>query len=112
MTAESIYIEATRRGLILEPRSDERGVFIAVIPKGKCPPEFANTILAHKPELLDWLKTKDTWVRKLRDTIYHTFDPKTENFCSDRNWEACKENWLQPQNVLWLIAQQPKTTIA
>lgn len=52
MTPLELYQEATRRGLRLEPRGSK----LAVIPKGKCPPEFATVLRAHKPELLSWLE--------------------------------------------------------
>jgi hypothetical protein len=51
MNAHDLYIEATRRGLRLEPAGD----FLAVRPKGKCPPDFADTLRQYKAELLDWL---------------------------------------------------------
>jgi hypothetical protein len=53
-TARDIYIEATRRGLRLEPAGDK----LAVIPKGKCPSDFADILREHKRELLDWLETR------------------------------------------------------
>ena len=37
-------------------------------------------------------------VRLLRDAIY---GPTT-----DRGWEACKHNWMKPENVRWLITHQ------
>ena len=52
MNAEALYIEATRRGLRLEPRGDK----LAVLPGDRCPPDFANVLRAHKGELLSWLK--------------------------------------------------------
>jgi hypothetical protein len=51
MTAPELYHEATKRGLRLAPAGDR----LAVIPKGKCPPDFANTLREHKAELLEWL---------------------------------------------------------
>lgn len=53
MTARDVYTEATRRGLRLEPAGDR----LAVIPKGKCPPDFAEVIRAHKGELLALLNS-------------------------------------------------------
>ena len=50
-TAHDIYVEATKRGLRLEPAGDK----LAVMPKGKCPPDFANVLREHKGELLNWL---------------------------------------------------------
>ena len=49
-----IYLEATRRGLRLEPAGDK----LAVIPKGKCPPDFADVLRRHKHELLSWLSSR------------------------------------------------------
>jgi hypothetical protein len=50
-TPHDLYIEATRRGLRLEPAGDK----LAVYPRGQCPPDFADTLRQHKGELLDWL---------------------------------------------------------
>jgi hypothetical protein len=50
-TPHHLYLEACRRGLRLEPAGDK----LAVMPKGKCPPDFADTLRAHKAELLAWL---------------------------------------------------------
>jgi hypothetical protein len=46
-----VYLEACRRGLRLEPAGDR----LAVMPKGKCPPDFADVLREHKAELLSWL---------------------------------------------------------
>lgn len=54
MSPHAIYTEATRRGLRLERRGD----MLAVIPKGKCPPDFADVLRAHKGELLRWLEAR------------------------------------------------------
>jgi hypothetical protein len=51
MTAQHLYLEASRRGLRLEPRGDK----LAVIPANLCPPDFADALRAHKRELLDLL---------------------------------------------------------
>lgn len=51
MTPHELYLEAARRGLRLEPAGD----MLAVIPKGKVTPDFADVLRAHKTELLDWL---------------------------------------------------------
>jgi len=58
-TPRAIYLEATRRGLRLEPRGDH----LAVIPKGKCSPDFIGVLRAHKRELLDLLETKTVALR-------------------------------------------------
>jgi hypothetical protein len=52
MNAHDLYLESTRRGLKLEPIGDK----LAVRPKGKCPPDFANVLRAHKGELLNLLE--------------------------------------------------------
>lgn len=44
--------QAQSLGLRLEPAGDK----LAVFPKGKCPPGFADLLRAHKPELLSWLE--------------------------------------------------------
>jgi hypothetical protein len=31
---------------------------LAVVPKGHCPPDFADLLRAHKVELLDWLEAR------------------------------------------------------
>lgn len=77
-TPHDLYIEATQRGLRLEPAGDK----LAVIPKGKCPPDFADTLRRHKRELLDWLETKDTrltpdqvpWLHVARQILAGEFD--------------------------------------
>ena len=51
MTAPELYRKAAKRGLRLAPAGDR----LAVMPKGKCPPDFAHTLRQHKAELLDWL---------------------------------------------------------
>ena len=50
MTPHELFLEATRRGLRLEPAGD----MLAVMPKGKCPSDFADTLREHKAELLNW----------------------------------------------------------
>ena len=54
MTARELYLEATRRGLRLEPAGDR----LAVIPARLCPPDFAAVLRRHKGELLDWLEAR------------------------------------------------------
>src|SRR6266516_2812699 len=53
MTPLEIYREASKRGLLLEPAGDK----LAVYPKGKCPPDFADVLRQHKVELLSWLSS-------------------------------------------------------
>jgi hypothetical protein len=77
-TPHDLYIEATRRGLKLEPAGDK----LAVIPKGKCPPDFAQVLRRHKRELLDWLETRDNsltpdevpWLHVARQILAGEFD--------------------------------------
>jgi len=35
-------------------------------------------------------------VRALRDTVL-------VGKSSDRNWDACRENWMKPDSVQWLL---------
>ena len=37
-----------------------------------------------------------TEVRKLRDTVYG-------KPISDKEWEHCREKWMTPDNVRWLV---------
>ena len=39
-------------------------------------------------------------VHQLRANIYGE--------CSDGNWGYCKDAWMEPQNVKWLLDHQPK----
>ena len=52
MTALQLFHEAARRGLTLKPAGSGR---LAVIPARLCPPEFADILREHKPELLSLL---------------------------------------------------------
>jgi hypothetical protein len=52
MKAQTLCVEATRRGLRLESRGDK----LAVIPAKRCPPEFADTLRQHKQEILTLLE--------------------------------------------------------
>jgi hypothetical protein len=52
MTALELFHEAARRGLTLKPAGLDR---LAVTPARLCPPEFANILREHKPELLSLL---------------------------------------------------------
>lgn len=51
MTPHDVFLEARKRGLEIAAAGDK----LAVIPKGKCPPDFAEVLRSHKGELLDWL---------------------------------------------------------
>lgn len=42
----------------------------------------------------------EQFVRGLRDNIYGL---QTEN-----NWNACKEHWMRPTEIQWLIEHQPR----
>ena len=75
MNARDLYMEATRRGLRLEPAGDK----LAVIPKGRCPPDFADVLRQHKVELLDWLEHNLTsgcipWLHVARQILDGEFD--------------------------------------
>jgi hypothetical protein len=78
MTAMELYQEAIRRGLRLEPRGDK----LAIYPKGKCPPEFADVLRQHKPELLSWLEGRAArlpedeipWLHVARQVLAGEFD--------------------------------------
>jgi len=37
-------------------------------------------------------------VRALRDRVYG-------HAATDRNWNGCKENWMHPDNIRWLISK-------
>lgn len=51
MTPSQLYQKAAELGLRLEPAGD----MLAILPKGKCPPDFAQMLREHKAALLDWL---------------------------------------------------------
>lgn len=51
MSPAELYRRAAELGLELEPAGDK----LAVRPKGKCPPDFADLLRQHKAELLSWL---------------------------------------------------------
>jgi hypothetical protein len=78
MTAQEIYLEATRRGLRLEPAGDK----LAVIPAKLCPPDFADVLRQHKGELLNWLEARAAgiapdcaaWLHIARQILAGEFD--------------------------------------
>lgn len=78
MNAHDLYLEATRRGLRLEPAGDK----LAVIPKGKCPSDFANVLRAHKGELMSWLEARAShlppdeapWLHVAKQVLAGEFD--------------------------------------
>src|SRR5438876_375756 len=78
MKPSEIFHEAARRGLRLEPAGDK----LAVFPKGRCPPDFADLLRGHKRELLDWLETRTInltpdcvpWLHVARQILAGEFD--------------------------------------
>jgi hypothetical protein len=67
MTASELFHEAIKRGLRLAPAGEK----LAVMPKGKCPPEFADTLRQHKRELLDLLEAKAANLRPGEEPWLH-----------------------------------------
>ncbi len=51
MNPHDVFLEARKRGLRIAAAGDK----LAVMPKGACPPDFADVLRQHKTELLDWL---------------------------------------------------------
>lgn len=51
MTPEELTREAAKHGLRLELAGNQ----LAVFPKGKCPPDFAETLRQNKSKILKWL---------------------------------------------------------
>ena len=42
-------------------------------------------------------------VRRLRDLVL-------EHPISDKEWETCRDNWMRPDDIKWLLEQsKPKT---
>lgn len=39
-------------------------------------------------------------VRALRDRVYG-------KPTSDKNWDGCKDKWMEPENIAWLQSQNP-----
>jgi hypothetical protein len=49
------------------------------------------------------MELSEIQVRALRDKVYSK--PSSEVYSkpsSDKNWDGCKEAWMQPSEVLWL----------
>lgn len=44
------------------------------------------------------LAREEAEVRAMRDKVY-------ERPSSDKNWDGCREHWMQPANVQWLREQ-------
>jgi hypothetical protein len=55
MTAQEIFNQATHHGLRLESRGNK----LAVIPRGRLTPDFADILREHKVELLGWLEMRN-----------------------------------------------------
>jgi hypothetical protein len=78
MSPAELCHEAARRGLRLESRADK----LAVIPANRCTPEFADTLRAHKSELLDWFEARAAglprtcapWLHVARQILAGEFD--------------------------------------
>ncbi len=78
MTAHALLLEAARGGLQLKAVGD----MLAVAPKGACPSDLADTLRAHKRELLDYLEapaarlTPDCapWLHTARQVLAGEFD--------------------------------------
>ena len=60
MSSLELCRQAQSLGLWLEPAGDK----LAVFPKGKCPPDFADVLRAHKPELVCWLECEAARLRE------------------------------------------------
>ena len=59
MTALELITEAGQQGLTLKATGD----YLDVIPGRLCPPDFAQKLRAHKPELLSLLRMRGiTWI--------------------------------------------------
>jgi hypothetical protein len=41
-------------------------------------------------------------VRKLRDAVL-------EHPISDKEWNTCRDNWMRPDDIKWLLEQRSKT---
>jgi hypothetical protein len=44
-------------------------------------------------------------VRRLRDNIYGS---SADASFHEKNWQGCKEIWMRPDEIKWLIEHQPK----
>jgi hypothetical protein len=77
-TPESLINRAVALGLRLEPAGDK----LAVMPKGKCPPEFADALRQHKREILSLLEGQGAglapdcvpWIHVARQVLDGEFD--------------------------------------
>ena len=77
MTAFQLTAEAEQRGLTLHAV----GNYLDVIPARLCPPDFAEKLRAHKPQLLALLQTKGvTWIEVFSERIGETLF-----FCDDED---------------------------
>lgn len=53
MNLHDVFLEARKRGLQIAAAGNK----LAVMPKGACPPDFADVLREHKSELLHWLNS-------------------------------------------------------
>ena len=44
-------------------------------------------------------------VRKMRNEIYGIRSTPEEN---EKNWQGCKQHWMQPNEIEWLISKTKK----
>lgn len=80
MTALELIAEAGQQGLTLKAT----GNYLDVIPGRLCPPDFAQKLRAHKPELLSLLRMRNkTWVEVYSERIGETLF-----FCKDEATRA------------------------
>lgn len=54
--------------------------------------------------MIDARNYSEAEVRQLRDNIYG----RTAE--ADKNWEACRDNWMRPDDIQWLLDHQPHKT--
>jgi hypothetical protein len=80
MTAFQLAAEAEQRGLTLQAV----GNYLDVVPARLCPPDFAEKLRAHKPQLLALLQTKGiSWIEVFSECIGQTLF-----FCEDEDTKA------------------------
>ena len=92
MTTLELVTEAEQRGLALKPAGD----YLDVTPSRLCPPDFAEKLKAHKPQLLVLLRTKESrWIEVCSERI-----GETVFFCDD---EDTKEALIKAGGSEWSI---------
>src|SRR5215469_13266371 len=80
MTALELIAEAEQQGLMLKAT----GNYLDVIPGRLCPPDFAQKLRSHKPELLALLRMRGmTWIE-----IYSERIGERLFFCEDEATRA------------------------